>query len=364
MRPQQFVTDAGKGKLGPAYFLRGPDRFLQEECRTAVAASLEPSVRSWCLAEIEFVPGRLGRDLEGARQMPMLGGRSFLLFADPEDFRHAHDQDYEALENYLERPSPFATVVFIAAEPDHRRRFIQMLEKKAEVVELSPLSRKQAAHWLEEYLNRGGVEIDGKLAETIVARFEQSRDARREAGASGVNLLWVRTEIEKLLTARPTSRRVEPQDLEIIVGFREEHVIGKLLAAIAERQWPQALAHLRALLESKESEMLLLWSMADLFRKALEAPGGNTAGPGGRRGAWARWANPFAPLEIAPRVNHNYSRAEILQCLRLLRQTDLGIKSSWKDSRILLEFLVWRIVVGRGSKSFPGLELPAPPPEA
>jgi hypothetical protein len=33
--------------------------------------------------------------------------------------------------------------------------------------------------------------------------------------------------------------------------------------------------------------------------------------------------------------------------MRAVRHADLGIKSSWKDSRILLEFLVWQIVVGK-----------------
>jgi len=357
MRPQQFITAARKGKLGPVYFLRGPDQFLQEECRTAVTTALPPEVRSWCLAEIDFVPGRLGRELEGARQMPMLGGQSFLLFSDPEDFRHAHDEDYESMEGYLERPAPFATVIFAAAQPDRRRRFIRLLEKKAEVVELTPLSRPEAALWLKEYLERAGVEIAADLAETLVGKFEASGDPRKESSASGVNLLWLRTEIEKLLTAKPDTRRIEPQDLELIVAFREEHVIGKLLMAVAERQLPEALAHLRALLESKESEMLLLWSVGDLFRRALENPERSPAGPGGRRGAWSRSANPFSSVEIAPQVNRHYQRAEILQSLRLLRQTDLGIKSSWKDSRILLEFLVWRIVVGRGSGSIPGFEL-------
>jgi len=36
-----------------------------------------------------------------------------------------------------------------------------------------------------------------------------------------------------------------------------------------------------------------------------------------------------------------------MQALRAVRRADLGIKSSWKDSRILLEFLVWQIVVGK-----------------
>ena len=127
MRPTEFIAALRKGKPGTAYFLRGPDRFLHEECRAAVVASLPAEAREWCLAEIEFQPGRLQHELEGASQMPMLGGHSFFIFSDPEDFKRAGDEEYEALAAYLDRPSPFATVVFAAVEPDRRRRFIQLL---------------------------------------------------------------------------------------------------------------------------------------------------------------------------------------------------------------------------------------------
>jgi DNA polymerase III delta subunit len=283
--------------------------------------------------------------------MPMLGGRTFLLFSDPQDFKHATDEDYEALAEYLERPSPFATVVFAAVEPDRRRRFIQLLEKKAEVVEMQPLDRREAARWLKGYLAHAGVEIEPDLAEEIAAKFESAGGSGQARQTGGVNLVWMRTEVEKLLVARPGSKRLKPEDLELMVAFREEHEIGKLVRAIAERQLAQALDNLRALLESKQSEMLILWSIGDLFRQAMKARASSASAYGasyrGGRGGWNR--NPFSTQEIAPIAARKYSHQELLQALRQVHQADLRIKSSWKDSRILLEFLVWQVVVGKAS---------------
>lgn len=346
MSPTEFLAVLRKGKPGAAYFLRGPDRFLHEECRAAIVASLPPEAREWCLAEIEYQPGRLAHELEGASQMPMLGGRSFLVFSDPEDFKHASDADYDTLQTYLGRPSPFATVVFAAAEPDRRRRFIQLLEKKTQVVEMLPLSGRAAATWLKGYLQKAGVEIDPELAEEIVARFETTPDSPDEAKRPGVNLLWLRTELEKLLTARPGAKRLERADLDLMVVFREEHEIGKLLAAIADREFPEALAQLRALLASKEPETLLLWCIGDLFRQALKAG----AQPQYRVSGWGRPVIPFSTFAIAPRAARKYSQQELTQALRLVHRADLGIKSSWKDSRVLLEFLVWQIITAKTSE--------------
>ncbi len=173
----------------------------------------------------------------------------------------------------------------------------------------------------------------------------------------------MRTELEKLLTARPDKKRLEAPDLELIVAFREEREIGKLLRAIAERQCSMALDLLRALLGSKVAEALLLWNIANLFRQALRDSAGS--GRGASYGGWSRPGNPYSPWELAKVVLSHYTREEMLQALRAARRADLRIKSSWKDSRILLEFLVWQIVVGKapGGDAALGEELPAPASE-
>ena len=57
MRSTEFITLLQKGQVGAAYFLRGPDRFLQEECRKAVVNTIPEDSRQWCLTELELPPG-------------------------------------------------------------------------------------------------------------------------------------------------------------------------------------------------------------------------------------------------------------------------------------------------------------------
>ncbi|HUZ47886.1 MAG TPA: DNA polymerase III subunit delta [Terriglobia bacterium] len=337
MGPAEFITALRKGNLDAAYFFRGPDRFLHQECREAVRASVPEESRSWCLTEVEYEPGLLERELQAARQMPMLGGRSFFLFSDSDDFKHAKDEDTEALRLYLEGPPPFSTLVFSAAEPDRRRRFTQLLEKKMTIVDMRPLSGRQAAAWAREFLHRAGVEVDAELAEEIAGKFETGGGSGRGQSSEGVNLLWMRTELEKLLTAVEGKHRLEPSDLALMASFREEHEIGKMLRAIAERQCAKALEFLRQLVAGKVAETLLLWAIGDLFRQALKTAGS--------AGGWGGRSNPFSTWEIAPLACRRYTREELMRALTLVHEADLGIKSSWKDSGLLLEFLVWRITM-------------------
>jgi DNA polymerase III delta subunit len=339
MGPEEFIAALRKGSLDTAYFHRGVDRFLHQECRQAVRAAVPEESRAWCLTEIEFEPGTLEHELQGALQIPMMGGHCYFLFSDTDDFKHAADEDTKALAAYMENPSPSATLIFSAVEPDRRRKFVQLLEKKATVVEMRPLSVRQAAAWAREFLHRAGLEVEAGLAETLAVKFMPGSSSR-DPNPQGVNLLWMRTELEKLITAMDGKTRLEPPDLQLIATFQEEHEIGKMLRAIAERQCGDALGFLRSLVASKVAETLLLWCIGDLFRQALKS-----SGQAGYGGSWGRQSNPFATWEIAPVARRRYSQQELLQALTLVHQADLGIKSSWKDSSILLEFLIWRITM-------------------
>jgi DNA polymerase III delta subunit len=342
VRPVEFCALLEKGEVGVAYFLRGPDRFLHEECRTAVLSSLPDGAREWCFTEFEFKAGQLRRDLENAYQMPMLGGHSFLYWTDPEDFGHASEDDFEALEAYLKRPASFSTIVFAAHQPDRRRRFIQCLEKQTTIVDAQPPGRAEAAAWVRNYLRRSGVEIRPELAESVASKFDAGDDASGRSKTRGVNLLWLRTELDKLLVACAGAKRIEEADLDFIVAVREEHEIGKMLAAIADRHLSNALTVLQELLAGKEPEPLLLWCIGDLFRQALKS-----ASPQGRQyRAWPRASNLFSTYEIAPRAARSYTREELTSAIRLVHGTDLALKSSWKDSRVLLETLLWQIMAG------------------
>jgi DNA polymerase III delta subunit len=340
MGPEEFIAALRKGRLAPAYFHRGSDRFLHQECRDAVRAAVPEESRAWRLTEIEYEPGQLARELQAALQIPMLGGQSYFLISDMNDFKHANEDDAKALADYLENPSPSATLIFSAVEPDRRRKFIQFLEKKTAVVEMRPLSIRQAAAWAKEFLHRAGVEVDAGLAEEIAAKFLPGSSSRNP-NPQGVNLLWMRTELEKLITAMDGKSKLEPSDLQLISTFQEEHEIGKMLRAIAERQCGDALAFLGSLVASKVAETLLVWCIGDLFRQALKSSGQSSYGGG----TWKRQSNPFATWEIAPVARRRYTHEELLKALMLVHQADLGIKSSWKDSTILLEFLIWRITI-------------------
>ena len=136
MTPRQFLEQLRGNRWAPVYFFCGEEGFFHDRCRQVLLRTVPPEVRSWCVHSVDFAPGELASLLEQAYQMPMMGPRNVFLIRDVGDFSHAAEEDYEALKGYLEKPSLFSAVVFMAEEPDRRRRFVSLLLKRAEVVEM------------------------------------------------------------------------------------------------------------------------------------------------------------------------------------------------------------------------------------
>ena len=192
-------------------------------------------------------------------------------------------------------------MIFLATEPDRAPALCPVAGKSGAACGVAfARTAGRLRTGRSNFLQHAGVEIAGGLAEEIAGKFEISQDSRSAAGPSAVNLLWMRTEFEKLLTARPGMKRLEPVDLEVIVAFREEREIGKLLRAIGERKCAAALATLRELLASKVAETLILWCIGDLFRQAMRG-----VATYGNRGSWSRGANPYSTLRRSP---HSHRR--------------------------------------------------------
>ena len=330
MTPKQFVDRLRRGDWAPVYFFWGEEVFLHQKCRQELLKALPEEAHAWGVHSLEWRAGELAGVLDQASQMPMGGPRNLFLIRDPEDFSQAKEADYEALKAYLRQPPLFSTVVFMAEEPDRRRRFITLLFKQAEVVEMCRPEAAEVVRWISRLLQDQGVVIDREAAEELTENF-------------GRNLLWIHTELEKLRLSRPEQKRITVRDLESLVSLVENHEVTRLLRSIAERESRKALLQLAHLIRSHEPELRLLWHIGHLFRRSLSLnnyPGRYPARPG-------------READLLPQiVAKNYSYQECLQALRSVHEADLEIKSSWKETYLHLEFLIWKIIE-RGPSRIP-----------
>ncbi len=327
MTPKQFIQTIHNdpSSWAPAYFFVGEEAFLHDRCRRELFRALPEEARSWCLTSVEWKSGGLPSVLEQAFQMPMVGPRNLFWIRDPQDFGQATEEDFESLKAYLKEPPPFSTLVFAAQAPDRRRRFVTLLLKQAEVVEMRRPEPHERVRWVGALLRDQQIDMDHEAAEALAEIFDG-------------NLLWIQTELEKLRAAKPGLDRITVEDLKYLVSLAEDHEISKLIGYLADRDGGGTVVQLNRLLRSNEAELKILWYIGNLFRRSLAA-----GGEGGRRSAYSSRRGFGADL-AAQNAAKSYSHSERLGALRAIHEADLDIKSAWRDTQLRLEYLIWKIV--------------------
>jgi len=313
-------------RLGPVYLFVGEDVKLVDRMVDAIESVVDPADRPFAVERVYAgEPGGTPLDIAGSsRMMPMLGDRRLVIVlraerllkpkrstkardTGPEDEGSEDGGEAEAtvdaapLEDYLADPLPSSTIVFVATDIDRGRRLTKRLLERCQTVEFKGLAeasssdgRGGAIGWLRDELTRAGRSIDPEAARMLVAR-------------SGGDISKLRGDVERLLLFSEGRRTITADDVRDVVtdqaGVDDEWAV---VSAIAEGNAARALVETGLRLERGDSPHALVGQL--------------------------RWWVSTKLAQGAP------GRAKA--AVEALLRTDLALKSSGGDERVLLERLV------------------------
>ena len=312
-------------KLGTLYLLTGDDVKLIDRLVDAIEGTVDPADQPFAVERL-YAGDQGGSPLDiaaAARVYPMLGDRRIVFVlrgerllkpkrasktADletPEADASAEEAavDLVPLEEYVASPVPTTTLVFIAAEIDRTRRFVKRLLDKAHVVVVGDLggasggrpdSGAAAAALVNAELAHEGRTIDPAALRLLVER-------------SGEDVTTLRGSLERLLLYTAGRPRISAADVEEVASFGQAPVDDwALVNAIGDGDPGRALREVAARLDRGDSPHAVLGQL--------------------------RWWVSTRLAESAP--------GRVAPALDALLRTDLALKSSGADSRVLLERLV------------------------
>lgn len=313
------------GALAPVYLLVGEDIKLIDRMVDAIEATVDEADRPFAVERL--YAGEAGASpidiAAAARVYPMLGDRRivFVLRAErllkPKRASKAAEIDEESeaeaeeaaadvapLEEYLAAPAPSTALVFIATEVDRGRRFTKRLIEKAQVVAFGGLSggtaaarrdgRAEAIALVQAELTREGRKIDPPAIDLLVDRC-------------GEDVTKLRAALERLVLFTDREPRISAAHVDEIVS-PETQVADDwaLVNAIGDGDAGRALAQAAARLERGDSPHAVMGQL--------------------------RWWVSTRLAERAP--------GRVAPALDALLRTDLALKSSGGDPRVLIERLV------------------------
>lgn len=297
-------TRLAAGDLSPLYVIKGEDEVEKDELVSVFAGLVEEDLRAFNLDRLHGGETDVGRLEACAATLPMLAPRRvvLLLAAErllvPKRESQAADEAQARLEALVASPPPHAVIVFVCgAEPDKRRTLVKRLLAAAQVVTCGG-AVADPGQWVQTRAARDGVVFEAGAVRALVARV-------------GADVARLRAGFERVVLYAMDAPRITAEDVQVAVpaGPEAEAHFG-LANAIRAGETGEALRQLGLALDGATAPLMVLGQI----RYAVE----------GLR-------PPHLPAAIDA-----------------VLRTDLAMKSSGTDQRVLLERLVFEVCGGSG----------------
>ncbi len=250
-------------------------------------------------------------------------------------------------------------LLITASQVDRRTRLYKRFGEKGAILDLGlqrdrsgRISRESLNEFLERRLKEGGKRIEPEAREMILLR-------------AGDELWALHLELEKLLLYVGEDPMIRVHDVEDVFLDQGEGWIFDLTRSVAERDTVGALAHLARLLAQGEHPLKLLGTIAAELRRLLAA---RQLVDGEMRDKWRKGMtyaqfqsrvlehgppllgrNPFADYMSFQKAE-NFTTAELLGCLERIYETDLRLKSTGNQPRVVMEKLLLEMSLGLRGK--------------
>ena len=257
---------------------------------------------------------------------------------------------------------PWDFLLMTAVQADRRTRLYKRLEDMGAVLQLvierdrsGRINRESLALFVNQRLREVGKTIDPRAREMILLR-------------AGDELLGLQQELEKLFLYVGDQPTIRSQDVDAIFADQGDGWVFDLTRCIAERNAVAALAHLARLLAQGEHPLKLLGTIAAEIRRLLAA---RQLIDGEVRGQWKRGLtyqqfqqnvlrqgapiltrNPYADYMCFQRADQ-FSLGELRACLIRSYETDLRLKSTGNNPRLVMEKLILDMCLGSRKENRP-----------
>jgi DNA polymerase III subunit delta len=302
--PTVLRKQIASGETEPLYALVGGD----DQEKSAVAAEFSEMVDEGLRAfNVERMYGgemKVNALVDSASTLPMMVPRRVVIVHEAEKLfipkreSKASEEELQRLEEFLDAPAPHTTIVFVCGTLDLRRRAVKRLMNKAQVVNCGVIDNEaDAERWVKVRAARDGLSLDPATPRALVAR-------------TGLDIVRLRKGLERLGLYAMGQQTITPDDVkQAVPAGPEAHADFGIANAIQRNDVREAL---REVGRSLEAGMVPFFILGQLRLAAQRLP--------------------------ARRVK---------SAVEAVFRTDIALKSSGGDPRILIERLVVELCESR-----------------
>jgi DNA polymerase-3 subunit delta len=320
LTPSAVRKQIAAGTPDPVYLLTGEDELEKSALAGEFCELVEEGLRAFNVERIhagEWTSGDrlaegVGTVIAAARTLPMMAPRRVVTVLQAETLlmpkreSEAASRALEQLESLLKAPEPQTTLVLVASSIDKRGRMFKLLQKQnATIVECGVIEdQADAERWVRTRVAAAGADIDPQAARLLVTR-------------AGLDVRRLRAEVDRLVLYALGQARISIDDAKAIAGPMALTDDWAMTNAIEAAQTGEALRQLALMLDAGAPPEKILGQLGWLVRTKFPQ---------------------LAPADVRPAVEAVF-------------RTDVDLKRSAGEPRILLERLVVELCAGKRARA-------------
>ena len=303
------------GTPDPIYLILGEDEVEKSGLAAEFAELVDEGLRAFNVERIhagDLTTGdRLADGVAGivaaVRTLPMMVPRRLVTVLQAETLlapKRESDAAARALEQFEElirRPEPQTTLILVATTVDKRTKLFKLLQKEAAIVECGALvDLADAERWVRTRVAAADGVIDPAAARLVAQR-------------AGVDVKRLRADVDRLLLYTLGQKQITVEDVREVVGPAALQDDWAMTNAIEAGQAAEALRQLALMFDAGAPAEKILGQLGWLVRTKFPA---------------------LAPGDVRPAIE-------------ALFRTDLDLKRSAGDPRVLIERLIVELCAGK-----------------
>ncbi len=292
------------GETEPLYALVGGDDPEKSAVAGEFSDMIDEGLRAFNVERMYGGEMKVNDLVDSASTLPMMVPRRVVIVLEAEKLfipkreSKASEEELQRLEEFIDAPAPHTTIVFVCGALDLRRRVVKRLMNKAQIVNCGIIeSEADAERWVKVRAARDGINLDPATPRAIVAR-------------TGLDIVRLRKGLERLSLYAMGEAQITPDHVrQAVPAGPEAHADFGIANAIQRNDVREAL---REVGRSLEAGMVPFFILGQIRLAAQRLP--------------------------ARRVK---------SAVEAVFRTDIALKSSGGDPRILIERLVVELCESR-----------------
>lgn len=325
---QDLIEELKKGDISfPVYALVGEEGLLiSEAVDKIVDKALPDGMKDFNYNLFYAKENSIDEALNAVCTLPLMAKKRVVVLRDIDQYPAS---SLDRLADYLKNPSSSTCLIITAKKIDQRTKFFKALQNDSMIIACGPLYENQIKSWIRFRAKSYGLEF----TEDALNIFYE---------VAGNELGTIDNELKKISSYCESKKKIDTDDVELLVGKSRIYSIFNLINAIGEKRLEKALLILKKMLNDGEPPLMILAMIARQFRlmvRAIEYQRDGLSAPevSKKIGLFGNIFNAFREQL------RNFTLDEILKKHKLFFHADSELKGGVYSPEMILNDLIFKL---------------------